>query len=255
MPQDRVFVLFNYFSDFGDAVNRRFGLATDYKEYREVVGFEKTLLNGDASIGLRVPLHTLSGNGSVADALTLNSGGLDIDGTDIGDLTVILKYALWRDEETGSALSLGLGITAPTADAENTPFHDTVFHPYVGHLWGFGRFYIQGFTSVDLPVESGDATLLFNDFGVGYFLLQGCECPAPLTAVVPIFEVHVNTPLNHRGSFRPNDLAATPDTVDVTAGTVFEFCHQARFAVGGVFPVSGPRPFDFEVVASLNWRF
>ena len=51
------------------------------------------------------------------------------------------------------------------------------------------------------------------------------------------------------------DPAGTPDWVDVTVGTNIEFYQRARLAVGVVTPVTGPKPFDFEVLAQLQMRF
>lgn len=44
LPQDRVFLTYNYYSEVLDS---------DF--HRETLGFEKTFLGGEASIGLRVP--------------------------------------------------------------------------------------------------------------------------------------------------------------------------------------------------------
>ena len=70
-----------------------------------------------------------------------------------------------------------------------------------------------------------------------------------------MFEVHVNTPLNHRGALRTADLAGTPDTIDLTTGAAIDLWQHARLMVGLITPVSGPRPFDFEIAAALNLRF
>ena len=73
---------------------------------------------------------------------------------------------------------------------------------------------------------------------------------------MPLFEVHVNTPLNHRGTFRiPEDPAVTPDWVDLTLGTTLEFASQATLGLGFAFPLTGPKPFDVEAIAQLNFRF
>jgi hypothetical protein len=245
-PQDRVFFTFNYFDDFGGAVNRRFGVDSDYREARGVVGFERTVLCGDGSIGMRVPFHRLDGS---SDVLTL-------DNTDFGDVSIILKYAAYRDLCTGDTISLGLAVTTPTGDGQNNLFHGVVLQPYVGYLWNWGNWYVHGFSSIDAPAESGDATLLFNDMGVGYQLYEADEtCDGLITGLIPTFEVHVNTPLNHRGALDANDPAGTSDTVNLTLGTIVELRRRARLAVGAIVPVTGPRPFDFEVAATLNWYF
>jgi hypothetical protein len=73
--------------------------------------------------------------------------------------------------------------------------------------------------------------------------------------VAPTFEVHVNTPLNHRGVFNPNDLAGSPDIVDLTIGVNLGFGRQATLALGYITPVTGPKPFNQEVMAMFTLRF
>ena len=85
-----------------------------------------------------------------------------------------------------------------------------------------------------------------------YRTMRACRL---LTAVIPTFEAHVNDPLNHRGAFNFADPAGTADWVDLTSGVTFEFRRRATLAVALVTPVTGPKPFDFEVLAQLNVRF
>jgi hypothetical protein len=256
LPLCRAYVAFNYFDELNDAVNQRFGGDVhDVRVYREMFGVERTFLDGDASVGLRLPLNTLK-----ADSGIPGVGGTD---TDVGDLTVIFKYAFWRNRETGSALSAGLAVTAPTGpDAfagQETfrTFHNTVLQPYGGYLWRSGDFYLHGFIAVDVPTDSNDVTFLFNDVGIGYYLYraQESECGSRfLTGVVPTFEVHVNTPLNHRGVFNPDDLAGSPDIVNLTMGGTLEFGRRASLALGFITPVTGPKPFDYEIMTMFQLR-
>ena len=57
--------------------------------YHELFGIEKTFLDGNASIGFRVPLNTISFKSDVA--------GLGGSSTAPGDLSVFLKYAFYRN--------------------------------------------------------------------------------------------------------------------------------------------------------------
>src|SRR5205807_401769 len=116
-----------------DAVNRRFGADLhNIQVYRETFGVEKTCLDGLASIGLRLPLNTLSTDSGIP--------GLAGTSTDVGDLTVILKSTLWQDADTGNLFAAGLAVTAPTgpdsfAGANAiTSFHNTTLQPFVGYI-------------------------------------------------------------------------------------------------------------------------
>ena len=146
-------------------------------------------------------------------------------------------------------------MTSPTGTSAENPFHGVTLQPWVGYIVNCGRWFVQGFTAVDVPVRSDDATLLFNDVGVGYRLYASedpCQC---VRSVTPMFEVHVNTPLNHRGALRFTDRAGTSDTIDLTTGASVELWENTRLSLGVITPVSGPRPFNFELAAALNLRF
>jgi hypothetical protein len=259
-PQDRVYAMFNYYNDVNRSVNERLGAPIRNVEvYRENFGLEKTFLDGDASIGFRLPVNTLSReSGTILGGISSELGGTD---TAVGDLTIISKFALLQNLETGNVFTTGLAVTIPTGpdDFAGTGFftyiHSTNLQPYVGYLLNFGRLYVHGFSSIDIPTDSRDVTVWHNDLGVGYFLVRRDDPSLLITAVVPTFEAHVTNPLNHRGAFDLSDPSGTPDWVDLTSGLVFEFRKRSALSIGFVTPVTGPRPYDFEVLAQFNWRF
>jgi hypothetical protein len=253
-PQDRAYFFFNYWDDLNDAANRSRGTDLhDLRAFRESFGLEKTFLDGDASIGLRLPLNTLDETSSLP-----GQGG---SSTDVGDLVLILKYAYWQNRQTGDLLSAGLLLALPTGPSSFAGasrlagFHETTLEPWVGYIWNYGDLYLHGFTALDVPTDWRDVTLLYNDVGVGYFLYRSRDANRLLTAVAPTLEAHVNTPLNHRGVLGSTDPAGTPDVVNLTLGTNMEFYDQARLAVGVVTPVTGPKPFNMEVLAQFRLRF
>jgi hypothetical protein len=254
-PQDRVYFDFNYFNNVNRSVNERLGSPFHNIEvYRETFGLEKTFLNGDASVGLRLPLNTVTAESTI-------DGLPGTDHTDIGDLSIIGKYVFWRDCSSGSLLSAGLAVTTPTGPDRFAnsdvffPVHTTVLTPYLGFYFRSDRWYTQGFVSIDVPVENKDVTIFHTDVQVGYVLYRNTCTDAFLTAILPHFEVHVNDPLNHRGAFNAADPVGTPDWVDLTTGVTFEFSKASTLAVGFVTPVTGPKPYDFEILAQLNYRF
>jgi hypothetical protein len=252
-PLDRAYFGFNYFDDINRSINDRLGINIhEIRVYRETFGLEKTFLDGNVSIGLRLPLNTLSAETPIA--------GLGGSSTDLGDLTVILKGVLLEDRRSGDVLSGGLAITTPNgprafAGSEViSTFHDTILQPYVGYIYNMDSWFVHGFSSIAVPTDSNDVTLLFNDIGIGYYLYRDRSCGSMISAIIPTFEVHVNTPLNHRGALNFNDPAGTPDWVDLTAGTTIEFHKRATLALGFVTPVTGPKPYEFEVLCQLNIR-
>ena len=253
VPLDRVYVDFNFFDNINRSVNERLGSPVhNIEAYRETFGVEKTFLDGDASLGLRLPLNTLT-----SESTTPGLGGTS---TDIGDLAIISKLVFCRDQQTGSLLSGGLALTTPTGPSHFAgsdtflPIHTWLLTPYVGYRWNEESWYVQGFLSLDVPTGN-DVTLLHNDIQIGYYLLRNKDEDAILTGITPQFEVHVNDPLDHRGALNLSDPLGTPDWIDLTAAVTFEMCHTSTLALGFVTPVTGPKPYDFEVLAQFNWRF
>jgi hypothetical protein len=254
-PQDRVFFNFDYFNDVNHAVNFRNGVDIGKIDiYTYTWGFEKTFLDRNASIGLFIPLNRVNADNGV----TPGTGG---DFQDIGDLTVFGKYVLWRDRDTGSLLTGGLGVSAPTgprnlAGAPDTillGFHDTLIQPFLAYRFISGNWYIQGFEEITVPTDSNDFVLLFNDIGTGYFLLRDSSEGRWLTAIVPTFEFHLNDPLNHRGSQTvPLGLA---DWAVLTQGVILEFNRRSLLTFGVCEPITGPRPYAVEGLVQFNFLF
>jgi hypothetical protein len=248
LPQDRVFLSYNFFNNVNREANRRLGADIGTIDvHREVMGLEKSILDGSASLSLLFPLNTLTAEGS-------STPGLAGTWTDIGDLTVVLKGVLWEDRTLGNGLSVGLAVTLPTGPdsfarvgSVVNSIHDTLFQPFLGLIWNISDFYFIGFSAVDIPADSNDVTLFFNDIGVGYYLYHNRQSERVLTAVAPTVEVHGNTPLSHRG--------LTPDWLDVTGGTTFVLKGRATVAIGVSTPVTGSKPFDVEATAHINIRF
>jgi hypothetical protein len=243
-PQDRAFVTYNYFDNLSRSLNSPEIPRIDL--HREVIGFEKTFLDGDASIGLRLPFIEMT-------------GGSGIEDSQIGDLSVVLKYAFINDRSnlgTGNVLSGGLVVTAPTGKdfiaCTGDRIHPTLLQPYVGYIWGMDNFFIHGFTSVEVPTDWRDVVLLSNDIGVGYWLRRDARDQL-VSGIVPTFEAHVNNPLNHRGA--GNNPVGVPDDVNLTTGVRFLFAGGSSLGAAIAVPVAGPKPYDLEAIVQFNFRF
>jgi hypothetical protein len=273
MPVDRVFTTWNFYSNVGlpgggntpittttQAAARTFvpgvGQVTTIVNTttvtpgmprvnlnREVFGFEKTFFDGSASIEVRAPLAQQQSGGI---------GGSGIN--DFGELTVIGKYALFQNRETGNVFSVGLAVTAPTGRALETidgSIHDTLIQPFIGYIWSRDRFFFQAFHSVVFPTDNRDVTLLLNDVGMGYQVYRG-QGNRFLTSITPFVETHIGTPLNHRNGDGP---IVVPDTVVPTAGLHIGLFRNAVLTLGVGTPVTGPRLYPVESIMQFNWRF
>jgi hypothetical protein len=241
LPQTRFFFHYNFFSN----VDKSFlppGIAPS-DLHRELVGGEYAFLNNTASIGLRLPIFQLTGNS-------------DFEDSHVGDLSIIFKYALYYNRSTGNVLSTGMVLSTPTGQGVQVPGASTInpviFQPFVGYICNAGPAFVQGFTSLVVPTDSRDITILYNDIAVGFWLYRNDDRCAFLTGIIPDVELHVNTPLNHRG-ITDTPLGFT-DTVDFTGGAYFNF-GRATLGTAVGFPLTGPKPFDIEAIANLNIRF
>jgi hypothetical protein len=250
-PQDRVFFSFDYFNNLNGVLNQAIGSPLSHeKVYRELFGIEKTFLDGNASIGLRVPLNTLT-----ADSTLPGFGGTS---TAVGNLTVFAKLILWQDQTGRNLVSGGLAVTAPNGPTRfaGSPsafgFRDAQIQPFLGYIFATDHWYFQGFEAIDVPTDPNDVTMQYNDLGIGYFLYRDPNPSAFLSAITPTFETHINIPLNHVGVFRQNDPAGTPNVVDLTYGVNFLFRRTALLTAAFVNPVTGPRPFSYEWQLFLN---
>jgi hypothetical protein len=247
-PRDRVFSDYQYFR-----IKSRIPTLGDMGINLYTEGFEKTFLDGKASFGMRLPIFQMWTTSPTGDTAALSM----LRKEDVGDLTIIGKYAFWECQETGSLLSGGLVLTTPTGPdlpVNGAIIHPVLIQPWVGGIYNTPTWYLHGFSAIIVPTDSRDVTFLTNDYGVGYYLYQAKECDHRLlSAVIPTFELHVNTPLNHRGSdSTPLGLA---DTVDLTGGATIGIGKSASLAVGAVTPITGPRPFQVEAQVYFNYRF
>jgi len=212
--------------------------------HREILGFETAFFNNIASIGLRVPMFQQSGDGSF---------GRD----DFGDLTAIFKAVIWDDTTTGDLLSGGLALTAPTGPGLETvdgTIRSTLFQPFIGAIHPFtSRLAMQGFWGIVVPTDSRDVTFLTSDVGFYYTVYRAAAPGALISAVIPALEAHVYNPVNHRGS--QTSPIGLPDIVTFT-GALHTILRDNVLVYGAVVvPVTGPRPFDVEAQAVIDYRF
>jgi hypothetical protein len=285
-PQDRFFANYNYFHDvpvrndgamsFATAANGtttvRTATLTDINVepigvHRETIGFEKTFLNGNASVGARLPVFQTSQSAATAG---INPGqlaafspfpttgsisgiGTGFDGNRVGDLSLVFKYAFINDVDAGRVLASGLVVTAPTGGGipinEDDRLYSTLLQPYVGFLQNYDRFFVHGFSSVVVPTDARDIVLLFNDVGLGYMVYRADD-DSLLQSIVPTVEGHLVTPLS-QGS---GGITAS-DVFVMTGGAHFGLGRHTVLTLGAATPVTGPRPFTVEAMAQLNWLY
>lgn len=257
-PQDRIYFSSNFFSNVNQHLNIKLNSpVADVRVYRQVFGFEKTFFGGQASLGMSLPLNSIWSNSTIPGDFNKPGG----EHSALGDLSIYGKAIVWEDPETGSLLTTGAAISMPTgpatfAGASYLPaLNPTSLQPFMGYILARDRFFIHGFFALDTPTSIRAPTLLYNDVGIGYYLFASQNPNVALTALVPTFETHVNVPLTHADPYNVKDIGGVPTVVTLTYGLNAEFFHRSVFTFGFINPVTGPRPFDFEVVLLFNFAF
>jgi len=242
-PQDRFFFSYNRYSGVNESVNPP--TVPEIHLSREMVGAERTF-GDNASVGIRLPF--------------VQSGGSpEFEASEVGDVTLVGKYAVLNDPSTDTYATLGLNLTLPTGgrgdslglldDGRRVP--RTIFlQPWAGAVWTSGDWFAQGVTSVLLPADPVFPTALFNSVGMGYWAYRNASDPM-VQGVLPVIELHVNTPVTNRGD---DAVIFFRDQVNLTGGLYLQF---PNLTVGGSIcvPLVGPRPYDVEVMGSVNYRY
>jgi hypothetical protein len=238
IPRNQAYFGYNSYSNVGASLNPGLG-GSDLQ--RQTAGLETTIFN-NASVGIRIPFVQQYGPTGFANQ-------------EVGDLTVILKYAAFYNPQTGNAVTGGLAVTAPTGggsalllDGTTAP-HSWLLQPWAGFVTMFGRGYVQGISNLIVPTDSRDITLWGNSLGLGYWAYRNPN--GLLTGITPTAEIHVRTPLNDRD---PNGNIYVMDQVNVTAGAHFRF-NRAVISGAVVVPLVGPKPFDIEAIGYASYWF
>src|SRR5262249_6860982 len=131
VPTNRVFIYGNYYSGVGHDVGE-----SRFDVYRNVFGFEAAFLDGNASVGVRAGWQQAT------------NGVPGIDG--FSDVTVVGKFALLNDRESGNIVTGGLSITLPFGVsptlADGRKLSPVLLQPWLGGLVTAGNAYAQAFT-------------------------------------------------------------------------------------------------------------
>jgi len=247
LPLDRVFFNYGFFEGFAIR-NSQPPEAFNLNIFN--VGVEKTFFDGRASVYVQVPL---------LDA-TDNTSGQPING--LGDITAGLKAALLMDQDTGSALTAGFTISAPTGRAsilttttstqdmavgsstpQTTRINPTYLQPWTAGLLVLGPFFVQDYFGVIIPTDQQVPVFLNNNLIVGYQVYQG-PSDALLTSLTPFVGAQELIPVSGRG-----------DQVFLQAG-IGILLHQKCLLSGSyITPVAGPRAFEGGMTAGINFFF
>lgn len=277
IPRDRVFMSYSYFENtplFPGGVNvNRFS-----------PGFEKTFLDGNASLEARFPFAT-----TLDSDLTVG-GFTDTSHMEFGNIYLALKGLLYRNQTT--ALSAGLGMILPTGDdtrvsmANGLPLvrvNNESVHlmPFLGGLiTPNDRLFAQGFIQFDFDANGNtvdlnlfgnrltragvadDPTYMYLDAGIGYWLYRNQTGSSWLTGLAPTVELHYNRSLEdadviQRGFYQVGSFADDVQNLNALIGGTAVLGQNTTLTAAYVTPIgnSADQFFDGEARVSLNWYF
>ncbi|MCC7420925.1 MAG: transporter [Planctomycetaceae bacterium] len=240
LPRDRAFINYSYFKDVpltddGVHVNRT------------TFGVEKTFLDGMMSFQVRVPTVSTLNSDVQNNGPPDNRMSSDTD-YQLGNVNLAAKLLVYQTD--GFAMSVGTGVTLPTADDINLygnlgsvalRYENQSVHvlPFIGFVMTpTDRCFSQLLVQADFDTNGNsayatnaigtmenigrfqDATFLYASWTTGYWLIKEMCCGQIQHGLAPMFEVHYNR------SLRQADTAS-----GILAG-------------GGEFGIGEPNPGD-----------
>ena len=285
LPMDRVYFVYNGFQNAA-TITQGIGpgafVSNDANLNRYTFGFEKTFLDGQWSIDMRMPL---------TDDFGFNNPAFAFNSGNIGNLAMFLKHWLYSSDSLSVVGGLGLGL--PTGSNLNGQINGIPFAlrnqsvhlvPYVGFLLlPTDASFVQGFVDVELAangnaVEFGppgarigtltDQNLLHVDLSAGHWVYRNDDATY-LTGVAAIAELHYTSTMQNADGFAftaPGrlpaggafqNLANRTDILNLTAGLNFRIGYLSNLRVACVVPVRNQpdRQFDSEIQVSFNRFF
>jgi hypothetical protein len=257
LPRDRVYFRYGLFNGVPIAPG---GMDID----RFTPGFEKTLWGGTCSVEMRFPLAA-----SLASNMIAGPSGFAGNDVEFGNIAIYLKTLLWATDYV--ALSGGLGLTIPTAEGIQVRLSDGTqllrvgnqsvhLQPFIAGLYAPNdRLFAHGFLQLDIDpngndllVNTGnglqsmgslnDATFLFADVGIGYWLHQSST--SLVTGIAPTVELHYNTSLQaadnvNVGAMRIGNFGDNVESLNITAGGTITIGESTNVTAGYVAPIGG----------------
>ena len=238
MPQNRVFLDYNYFKSVPLTTN-----GVDVNRFTP--GFERTFLDGLGSIEMQFPMAV------TLDTNLATDGTTDLNNEEFGNIQVTTKLLLYGS--TTRAFAAGLGVTIPTADdisvawMDGTPLvrvaNETVhLTPYIaGLLTPTNRTFAHGFLQLDVDTAGGsvfansdggglrkigewnDQTFLFVDVGIGHWVARNDSRDRGLSGFALTTELHYTKSISDAdavtdGKFVVGNPTANLDLLNGTVG-------------------------------------
>jgi hypothetical protein len=279
IPTDRVYFIYNAFFNALQTTTGGFQPTTNSVDlHRYLIGFEKTFLDGNASIDFRMPLFS---------GLDFQDSGFVGNTGNVGNLAMYLKGLLYIDDDV--ALASGMGIGLPTgSDVRLQSQNDFLtiqnqsvrLMPFVAMTMSPGeKWFVQSFGQVNFAASGNDViggsgnygvfteqNLLQFDLGLGRWMWRDSQRDL-FTGLAGIAELHytttiqdsdtVNIPITSVFGGNVTNSANRLDLLNLTSGLHFQLGPMSNLRVGAVVPLRAEpdRVFDSELQVFFNRFF
>lgn len=300
IPVDRIFVNYNHFHNAARSdVFSTGGSTPEFITQRQsvdryTVGFEKTILDGSASVEFRLPLS----NYPELNSVNAGSSGQDVitsTGT-AGNLSVITKFLLVDADDY--LFSGGLGVETPTGADSSFRNSQSLFvteneavllHPFVAMMFDGDSRSVSSFLQLDIPLNGNtfsshnldgigslgrigslqSQTILHWDTTFSQWLFRN-DSDSLVTGVAALAEFHLVSALDsprqiaavQDGSGAPTDVLLSSSAGQflatyITTGVHLELARNFAIRIGSVFPLASgvDRFFDAEINVQLERRY
>jgi hypothetical protein len=273
MPRDRIYFSYQHYNTgfpilifpHGDAPPFLRPLKLD----RYTLGIEKIFGGDRNSIELRLPFFATNLGGGEPAAVIAEGNG-------VGNLGLIYKRLLYRNDSW--AFAAGLGLTVPTANdltgvydwevpmrVANEAVHLT---PFIGATHANGRWFSTSFFHVDIAANGNtvtyapenphwydltrekfyDQNLIAGSISLGYWLYQTNNSNVIIRGLAPVAEIHYTGMLNENDSLGEGitHVEAGPesfmpgsqyDFLNLTAGFHLLLGDNCSLRIAGAFPL------------------
>lgn len=266
LPRDRFIFNYDYFN------NASLGSGIDVS--RISLGVEKTFLDQQASVELRIPFASTLDSTSTADGMTGRA-------TEFGNIHVTLKALLYSTRNV--FLTAGLGFSLPTAadtrvrlsDGTDmvrirnqsllvTPYFSALYAPddrLFAQLWMAWNFDTNG-NATDVNFDFGglrqvgrvnDQTLAQIDTQLGYWVYRAADPSARLQGIAPFVELHYNGTVGRAdvlsaGGFQIGTQGSLNE-LNLTLGATAQIGTNFLLSTGLVVPLRDnfDRSFDYQL--------
>jgi hypothetical protein len=267
LPRDRL--IFN--ADYYSAVPL---ISSGVAVHRYVVGFEKTFLDQNASVEVRVPFASSIDSDITAD-------GVSGRATQIGNVHLTLKGLLYADQSLVVSSGVGLGlptgndVRARLSDGTDlvrirndafivTPYAAALYTPSeraFAQLWlaygidanGNGTDVNTNLTGLQRVGRITDQNLAQVDGQLGYWLYRAADRSAALQGLAPFLELHYNATVGkadviNAGLYQIGTLGSLNE-LNLTIGTTAQIGTNFLLSAGIVMPLKNnfDRTFDYQI--------